>query len=1166
LDEATAQTVDDLVADDEDNESSVEDEPQDVRAQQAADPFIGPSAPPFPPGFGFGFGYSPQRVLPMQFVPSSADTSFGQPGMQPPPGMGINLPIGPPLPAIPLNPATPSFPSFAFGRQPPMGPSSALSAAGPGSEAKRSIKALAVESGLSKDIAAQSSKSQQLKKVLQDEDFPALGGAKSSVAGSASSSAVHSKPAITKPVTTPSLKKSGGEPSTSAILSKPGTPLLERKLVPPAILTAVDTAVKPPAGKAADMVSSDPAELEAAFPALPTPHTASSNNAPAATSAARPAPKTLRVLPTPKIEQTAAFPPVSAIRAGSVSTHRPDTPISEIISDSASIVSASVSASRTNSPPPTLSKIGTAPVRATTKSQQRKQRKEASTSKTQPPATTSAVSVATPQPKNEPEVVAPIIGRKKKQKKEKTTSSTAEATPDSRSESRSETPVPTPAAVPAPSAAVKEDLSTYRHVAGETTSLTETASPVAGTPVERLTPVKTRVAPIANNVQDTVESTGKGQDSPSAASFKEKDANGEISLEALFRDLLSNGEIPELSKLAFLKPGSATSMYHQKSHSQSHAHPPPHPQHNNYLSAGGNGTSLESFSNPRPVMTEADRAALHAGKPVRKTIDGMRVLLTPNGDCVRDLTEEEEDRYLKLQADVARDMDTPAEFFSERYGASGGFSLIKGRAVPNGRPTYFPNGGMAGHPAASGATLDPLAKMQREDAITYINQYVLPRLNLGNANFGIPGSWMGSNDLNRPVPPVGSSIGAMGHNMAEPSFPVTADSAGTLTTSARSEVLPGFDAASLGLPPYNPYGPGTEGQFGYGPATGNRYGATDSPTTAFGGGNHPYSTADELASMISLPGGALDQLTSFPVNTGMPLEPDPASTPSNLAAMLQSASENMFKAAGEGIVRDHLMAAARAAEASGRSLDGVTTADISVTASMDQPGMLSGSLPPTLTVSDKAPDSLRDILKPLGLDGTSSPFVKNDKGEWTVDEKIVRELAGKLMQQAHQTILPGSGAIANGGNAPLGPVTSDIAATVRESAAVQAAIEAAKAEVTHAATALSGAGAPDIAAIIHKDLGGPRSTTAAVTATAMTTMQAPAPPHTTGPRPATSAPAPGTHSLSIPGGDLFGYVPPMGLEEAEAALTAARRESESLDKKLVALIKKNRRLLLAGGN
>jgi CCR4-NOT transcription complex subunit 4 len=131
------------------------------------------------------------------------------------------------------------------------------------------------------------------------------------------------------------------------------------------------------------------------------------------------------------------------------------------------------------------------------------------------------------------------------------------------------------------------------------------------------------------------------------------------------------------------------------------------------------------------MVTEDDQASLLAGKPVRKVVDGARILLTPNGDCIRNLSADEEDRFLELQQLVAEATATPAAFVSSRHEAGGGFSLIKGRAVPNGPPSYFP-------PSPGAYPSDPVNKIQREEAIYYINQYVLPRLNLNARDMSLP--------------------------------------------------------------------------------------------------------------------------------------------------------------------------------------------------------------------------------------------------------------------------------------------------------------------------------------------------------------------------------------------------------------------------------------------
>jgi CCR4-NOT transcription complex subunit 4 len=80
--------------------------------------------------------------------------------------------------------------------------------------------------------------------------------------------------------------------------------------------------------------------------------------------------------------------------------------------------------------------------------------------------------------------------------------------------------------------------------------------------------------------------------------------------------------------------------------------------------------------------------------------------------------------------------DDPAAYVHSRHEQSTGFSVIKGRAVANGMPSYFAQGSAV--PNADGQALptvpDPLQKMTREEALANINQSILPRLNLGTAN------------------------------------------------------------------------------------------------------------------------------------------------------------------------------------------------------------------------------------------------------------------------------------------------------------------------------------------------------------------------------------------------------------------------------------------------
>ncbi|KAI9873304.1 MAG: hypothetical protein M1830_000557, partial [Pleopsidium flavum] len=147
-------------------------------------------------------------------------------------------------------------------------------------------------------------------------------------------------------------------------------------------------------------------------------------------------PRTIRVLPTskteiqPPVQASALLPSVASPVATSklpssqpslASINRPATPVSELISDNASMTSTSVS--RANSPPPT--KVGIAPVRQVTKSQQKKERQARAKIVEESKKSEETVEKAAPE---EPEQ-APIIGRKKKAKKPTTSDATASSTP-----------------------------------------------------------------------------------------------------------------------------------------------------------------------------------------------------------------------------------------------------------------------------------------------------------------------------------------------------------------------------------------------------------------------------------------------------------------------------------------------------------------------------------------------------------------------------------------------------------------------------------------------------------------------------------------------------------------------------------------------------------------
>ncbi|KAF9776429.1 hypothetical protein IL306_005417 [Fusarium sp. DS 682] len=645
------------------------------------------------------------------------------PGLSLPPGLPANISRPPStqghakLPSIvPVLPRMPP-PGLSQGALTPDQSPAKSKPATPASEAKKNIKSLAAESGLSREITTQSQPKLAKASFLQDEDFPALDATKNK-----------SRPATPTPKATPKAKrhaekivdrmmaKAGASQESTAQETKaeeakvqepkaqevkvqetkvqeakptPSPQTAEKKSI--AVNTQVGKNIAPKTSELSATTERSTMEASAAFPPLPTPSSTA-----VASPITRTGTKTLRVISTPKTE---APPPASpALTLASVAlsgtsravsgSHRPDTPASEMVSDNASVVSASVTHSRASSPPP--SRIGSAAVRTTTKSQLRKQRKDGLKQETK---------LIAEAPIAETEVQAPIIGRKKKQKKEKPAKATqSDASPPEAS--KPETPAsepsqPEPAKQPEPEPEEKPVKSkTSQKKAAKTKGKakeieTQATPPPAASPKESTT--------------DANEPPERPQPDPAS----------------VFAEIKPSLWASSVDKLQLFKPIASGSSRTDYSAAKNNANKAEH---------------CKDCSCKCGEIQDEDLAALRAGKPVRKQfhVDGSRMLITPNGDCVRSLNPEEEDAFLELQASIAKTAENPGSFIAPRHQpGSGAFSLIKGRAVPNGRPNIFPA-------TSQLQSQDPIGKLQREDALSYINQYVLPRLNLGATNMGFP--------------------------------------------------------------------------------------------------------------------------------------------------------------------------------------------------------------------------------------------------------------------------------------------------------------------------------------------------------------------------------------------------------------------------------------------
>ncbi|KAI5866203.1 hypothetical protein GGS23DRAFT_594344 [Durotheca rogersii] len=605
-------------------------------------------------------------------------------------------------PAIP-RPVTPLV--SRIGMKPTV-PGRKESALAGGSEAKKNIKELAARSGLSQDIASQASKLAKGKSVLHEEDFPALDSVKANSPPKVTP-ALPSKPlppvkapqgrkGASEAVAKPPLEKAVVSPSRSEKRPVPGTLDIAAATKATAQARVNGVTSEPDRSVGQAHASAGQAQKTQGSSNLPTPtHTTASMSSPVT----RAAPKTLRLVHTPKTEMPPIhIPPAAAasIRAGSIasSANRPTTPTSEAISDTASIVSASVSVSRTSSPPP--SKGGSASVRPTTKSQQRKQRKEASKE--------AAAQIAESKPVEQEVEIAPILGRKKKQKKEKKTTTVSRPDTPSIPEPHVDASVSQKNTVTTPTDLGEKSIKGTKGsaLAGESSKAGDQKGRPARTPPKSPATIDTSIK-LNESTKTTVltpDYVSHGAE-PKPEQPVDEDIGEIPNLRDVFRAVIESNGFPDAEGISFFK---TVQGYRSDSVGNMPAALPP---------------TLKA------IVTKDDEDKLNAFQPVRKVVNEHTVLLTPNGDCLLNLTQDEADLFLELQDRLRADSIRPTAFSAPRYAPAAGFSLVKNRAVPNGTPSYFPSG-PDNYPS------DPVGKMHREEAISCINQHVLPSLNLNN--------------------------------------------------------------------------------------------------------------------------------------------------------------------------------------------------------------------------------------------------------------------------------------------------------------------------------------------------------------------------------------------------------------------------------------------------
>ena len=339
---------------------------------------------------------------------------------------------------------------------------------------------------------------------------------------------------------------------------------------------------------------------------LPATSNSSVPASPAATSSPikrSVAPRTLRVVPTPKAEvpptlsaaSVSSLPQIPTVdklrsrQASIASLNQPGTPMSEMVSDTASVTSGMISRA---SSPPIGGKVGTAPVRKKTKSQAKKDRQE----RKRQIEEEQTVAI---EDKSDVEVVqAPIVGRKKKTKKPASNSKPAAAAA---------------AAVAAAVAAAKS-----RPVSPKPPTVEEEQ-------VE--TPVAASVK--AQSVHNSATATPEPEPVPEETKEKR-----EYTAQAIISDLQKTGELVT-SALEFFKPLSSTLTH------SSRTAPPSTPLAPPDLKIHFSEADLEALAKKRPV-----RLSDQDGRP------DSRTLITPSGKFFWGLSQELEEKALQLERSI----------------------------------------------------------------------------------------------------------------------------------------------------------------------------------------------------------------------------------------------------------------------------------------------------------------------------------------------------------------------------------------------------------------------------------------------------------------------------------------------------------------------------------
>ena len=332
------------------------------------------------------------------------------------------------------------------------------------------------------------------------------------------------------------------------------------------------------------------------------------------------APRTIRVVQTPKLETpsraatsapsaTAPFTVVSrqvSRQPSLASINQPGTPFNEV-SDNASLTSTSIS--RPGSP--LIGKVGTAPVRLVTKSQQKKERQARAKRAEESRQSEEPSSATMPE---EP-VQAPIIGRKKKTKKSKLMEST-----DSVSVASG------PMSPLRQDDKLREDSSSANHSAKERKK----------TSLEAKNDAK-------EGLHEAIPGPETEMLSGAAADIAEKIRKTHLTAATIFLDLQKKGQIPP----------NAIDIFRNV----------PGINHRFDLTEADLGEM-----NTVPSITEEQHRLLAEGKGICvQTVPNKYTVILPDRQVLRGFTREQAERYLKLRQQTL-DSISASSFRSSRQG------------------------------------------------------------------------------------------------------------------------------------------------------------------------------------------------------------------------------------------------------------------------------------------------------------------------------------------------------------------------------------------------------------------------------------------------------------------------------------------------------------------